>query len=355
MSSIARSNTGTNVGGRYNTLPPTYVDGAMTELQTDENGNLFVAINVMGNVAGQQVMAGSLPVVIASDQTPLETVGNVADNAADSGNPVKVGGKYVAAPADLTDGDRGNMLLDIKGRLQVRDVTLDALDKNTGAVGANTLRVKLADEDTALLDSLEGFVDGVEALLQTIEDNGDAVEASLSSIDAGIPAALGQDAMAGSMPVVLASNQTAIPTNLQDGSGSAVNKGQSNMAGSLPVTLASDQPNLPVLISHLSVVDQLDTALHDASVSNIQDNAGAFLQVVAALAATVKRIRVADTTGAFIGVYTGAAASEALAFIINPGMDGEIEHAIPSGTRISLRAMDVADITTGNLTMQFLG
>jgi hypothetical protein len=37
--------------------------------------------------------------------------------------------------------------------------------------------------------------------------------ASLSSIDAGIPAALGQTTMAASMPVVLASNQTAIPVN----------------------------------------------------------------------------------------------------------------------------------------------
>lgn len=38
---------------------------------------------------------------------------------------------------------------------------------------------------------------------------------SLASIDAGIPAALGQTTMANSMPVTMASNQTAIPVTIQ--------------------------------------------------------------------------------------------------------------------------------------------
>jgi len=39
----------------------------------------------------------------------------------------------------------------------------------------------------------------------------DVQTTSLNSIDAGIPAALGQTTMAASMPVVIASNQTAVP------------------------------------------------------------------------------------------------------------------------------------------------
>lgn len=41
----------------------------------------------------------------------------------------------------------------------------------------------------------------------------DTGNASLASIDAGIPAALGQTTMSASMPVVIASNQTAIPVS----------------------------------------------------------------------------------------------------------------------------------------------
>lgn len=54
----------------------------------------------------------------------VEPSGAVADNAADSGNPVKVGGKYVAAGVTLDDGDRGNMQLDVNGRQIITSGTL---------------------------------------------------------------------------------------------------------------------------------------------------------------------------------------------------------------------------------------
>lgn len=91
--------------------------------------------------------------------------------------------------------------------------------------------------------------------------------ASLASIDAGIPAALGQTTMAASMPVVIASNQTAVPisaaslplptgaatettlaTRLADATfTSRINTlGQKTMANSTPVVIASDQTVIPV-------------------------------------------------------------------------------------------------------------
>lgn len=96
---------------------------------------------------------------------------------------------------------------------------------------------------------------------------------SLSSIDAGIPAALGQTTMSASMPIVIASDQSAIPAS-QSGSWNIVNisgavslptgastsanqstantslssidgklnsLGQKTTSGSVPVTMASDQ------------------------------------------------------------------------------------------------------------------
>jgi hypothetical protein len=42
------------------------------------------------------------------------------------------------------------------------------------------------------------------------------IQSSLASIDAGIPGALGQQPMAGSMPVVIASDQTPVPVSLAD-------------------------------------------------------------------------------------------------------------------------------------------
>lgn len=54
---------------------------------------------------GQATMAASLPMTIASNQTPLQVVGAAADDAAASGNPVLVAGKYVASPVAVADGD----------------------------------------------------------------------------------------------------------------------------------------------------------------------------------------------------------------------------------------------------------
>lgn len=53
--------------------------------------------------------------------------------------------------------------------------------------------------------------------------------------------ALGQTTMANSAPVVIASDQSNLPTNLAAVGGSAVTLGQKTMANSIPVVLASDQ------------------------------------------------------------------------------------------------------------------
>lgn len=65
---------------------------------------------------GQQTMANSISVAIASDQTVLPVGGNVAHNAADSGNPVKIGGKGVSAePTAVDANDRVDAYFDQQG------------------------------------------------------------------------------------------------------------------------------------------------------------------------------------------------------------------------------------------------
>jgi hypothetical protein len=85
---------------------------------------------------GQKVSDRSESVVIASDQTAvpvsLDTAlssavdsvaavvsGDVAHDAADSGNPVKIGGKAGAVPAAVASGDRVNASYDTYGRQRV--------------------------------------------------------------------------------------------------------------------------------------------------------------------------------------------------------------------------------------------
>jgi hypothetical protein len=60
------------------------------------------------------------------------SVGNVASGATDSGNPVKVGGKYNTTLPTLTDGQRGDLQTDAKGNMRVLSV-------DTLAAGADAL------------------------------------------------------------------------------------------------------------------------------------------------------------------------------------------------------------------------
>lgn len=77
-------------------------------------------INSVANLA-----AGTLSQLLAGTITQV-TGGAVAANAADSGNPIKVGGKYTAAGVTLDDGDRGDLAVDSKSNLNVNLNTLIA-------------------------------------------------------------------------------------------------------------------------------------------------------------------------------------------------------------------------------------
>lgn len=68
--------------------------------------------------------------------------GNVASGSTDVGNPVKVGGKYNSTPPTLDDGDRGDLQVDVNGKLLV--------DKITDFATETTLATYLPNLDTSL-------------------------------------------------------------------------------------------------------------------------------------------------------------------------------------------------------------
>jgi len=86
---------------------------------------------------GQTTMAASLPVVVASDQSDLEVVGAAAEDAAASGNPVLVGGRYDAAARSLDNGDVGAVAVDIAGRVVLSEPTT-VTEYNITLVNINT-------------------------------------------------------------------------------------------------------------------------------------------------------------------------------------------------------------------------
>lgn len=88
-------------------------------------------VRVSGYTSGTVTAFVTLKRASAPAQQLPAVGGNVASAATDSGNPVKVGGRYNATPPTLTDGQRGDVQMDTRGNTRV---ALTA-SNNTGADG----------------------------------------------------------------------------------------------------------------------------------------------------------------------------------------------------------------------------
>lgn len=91
-------------------------------------------------------------------------------------------------------------------------------------------------------------------------------------------------------------------------------------------------------------------------VTNIPGSGMSPLQVVANSGLrSAYAIGYIDTTGDYIGVYLGASGHEALLTIVGGGQVSYVPAVIPAGSRVSIRSMTASAITTGYLTLTFLG
>lgn len=121
-----------------------------------------------------------------------------------------------------TDGTQKSQIVDAGG--EAVTVTGGKLDVNASVDTTGLATSAKQDTGNTSLASIDGKITAVNtgavvvsssalptgAANQTKQDTGNA---SLASIDAGTPAALGQTTMAASMPVVIASNQSAVPVS----------------------------------------------------------------------------------------------------------------------------------------------
>lgn len=147
---------------------------------------------------GQQTMANSFPVVIASDQSPVDV------NITGGGGPITV--------------DQGAPNTDPNAwPIRITDGTHDALVSVAGA--------QLVD-GSAVTQPISAASLPLPTGAATSANQATEI-ASLASIDSKTPT-LGQKTMAGSSPVVIASDQTAIPVTFGGGSTVTANQGTPN-------------------------------------------------------------------------------------------------------------------------------
>ena len=203
---------------------------------------------------GQKTMANSAPVVISSDQSAIPITGSIT-----ASNPsVSATGSAVPAQGTMAAGTDGTNLralkTDASGELQV-DVLSSALP--SGASTESTLSALNTKVPSGLTVSASRLLIDGAGVTQPISasslplpfgaatsSNQTTANSSLSSIDAKL-GSLGQKLMAGSAPVVIASDQSAIPIT---GSITATNPSVSTAGAALPASATlvggSDGTNL---------------------------------------------------------------------------------------------------------------
>jgi hypothetical protein len=145
---------------------------------------------------GQQVMASSAPVVIASDQSAIPVSQNGTWNITNITGTISL----PTGAATAAKQDTGNTsLASIDGKLTTSNTSLASIDSKLNSLGQNTMAgsvpVVIASDQAAI----------------PVTITGDTIVVS-ENIDSwgGTPTTLGQKAMASSVPVVLASNQSAV-------------------------------------------------------------------------------------------------------------------------------------------------
>lgn len=125
----------------------------------------------------------------------------------------------------------------------------------------------------------------------------------------------------------------------------------------LPVVQLDSSGNPVSPVSALGPIDFIDATVGpilDASANNIPGNASLPLEIVASLAADCGELEVSDDTGERMILYIGAASSEVFHTCLRLG-GGNTKVNIPAGSRVSIGAGLASAITTGLISINFLG
>lgn len=201
-------------------------------------------------------------------------------------NIVTVNGTGISTTVDLTGAQ-------INVQLSDRGASPDSIQIGNGTnfLGINSnLEAKTHDADAITQLTNTNILQG-------------AGNTSLGSIDTKTPA-LGQALAAASTPVVLTAAQVTTLT-----------------------------PLASISINGRNKVDQLFNNYTLTSVST-----SAYVQLIASTSLATTRLEVFDSSGEVIIFAVGTASSEVDQFYIFPGGNGLIDLAIPSGSRISIKA-----------------
>lgn len=313
---------------------------------------------------GQKTSAGSSPVVIASDQSSIPvTVASV---------PLPTGASTAALQSNVQSapGTPQTVALTIQGNASGIAVPISAaaLPLPTGA--ATSANQTNASQKTQIVDGSGNVIASTSNALNVDVINFPATQPVSGTVAVtqstspwvdnltqvgGSAISLGSKTSANSLPVVIASDQGAVPVsgtvtanqgsanatpwneNISQYGGSATSLGQKTSASSIPVVLASDQSALSTSQKGRALANAPTVTTYGTPVTS-----AAYTTIVASTTSATNLVELFDSSGVAIFFAVGAAAAEVNQFVIYPGGNGQVPLAIPAGSRISYKAVSTS-------------
>jgi len=280
---------------------------------------------ISGNEMQVDVVTSALPTGAATETTLLAIEADTTSLAGCvAGNEIQVDVVSSALPsgaatsANQTNGSQKSQIVDGAGDVVdvvALNVAIQATDK--GLV-TNTI---IHGETTG---GGGGYVD-----VKVTPSGAMVTETTLAGLDAAV---LGQDTMANSLPVVIASNQTAIPVT-DNGSSLTVD-------GTVSVSAVAASTGRSVV----------NRARHVYSSTPV--TTAAYQQLLASTSASVNEVEIFDSSGETLILATGAIGVEVDQAYVFPGGNGRIPLAIGSGVRVSVKAVS-ATASAGEIAINF--
>lgn len=301
--------------------------GAATEttLNAIKTAVELIDNTVSGNELQVDVVTSALPAGAATETTLLAIEADTTSLAGCvSGSELQVDVVSSALPsgaatsANQTNGSQKSQIVDGAGDIVdvvALNVALQATDK--GLV-TNTI---IHGETTG---GGGGYVD-----VKVTPSGAMVTESTLAGLDAAV---LGQDTMANSFPVVIASDQTAIPVT-DNGSSLTVD-------GTVAVSSISASLGRNVINRARNVY------------SSTPVNTTNYQQILASTSAAVNEVEIFDSSGETLVLATGNIGSEVDQAFVFPGGNGRIPLAIGSNVRVSIKAVS-ATASAGEIAINF--
>jgi hypothetical protein len=368
--------------------------GSYVSVKVNPSGALTVESSLSSidaAVLGQETMANSVPIVIASDQSAIPAaqsgtwnINNISGTvslptgAATSANQTTTNTSLsTLTSATLVDNAAftdGTTRLSMSGFIY-DDVAGTALTENNAAaarIDSKRAMVHVVEDGTtrgryAQVTAANAVkVDG-SAVTQPVSaaalplPTGAATETTLSALNTKVPANLTvtstrllvdgsgvtQPVSAASLPLPTGAATETTLSGMSDKLPATL--GQKTSANSMAVVLASDQPSIPVSQAQIGPVD---FARLDYTVTSV--TTGAYVTLSASLAAAVKEIHIFDSSGQTLLFAVGAPGSEVDRFYIFPGGNDRFPISIAAGARVSIKAVS-ATANSGEISVNFLG